>query len=200
MFNWHPILMTMFFSFGAMAIFCFKMLPGGHFARKIVHAFFHLIAVASSIAGFIFMVWWKHKTQNEEFWSLHAWLGIAALCLYWAQFTLGFIAFLLPGPLLIAKKFRAWFVVIHRHAGLKIWVGLLVVVLTGFVQRQWFMLLSEGGMNPAFGNSRSSSYWGVNSIALVSCFLAAVVLLVFRHIKPEQDEHHYSPIQAISYH
>lgn len=198
-FNWHPILMILFMGFGALAIFCFKMLPGGHLFRKILHALFHFFAVASSVAGFAFMVYWKIKSGNGQFWSMHAWLGIALLSLYWLQFVLGFIAFLLPGPILIKKSIRAWFVIIHRHAGLKIWIGVLLVVLTGFVQRQWFMLMGQGAV-PEFGNDHSASYWGLNSIGLVSCFLGAVVLLVFRHIKPAQDEHHYSPIQAISYH
>lgn len=199
-FNWHPILMILFMGFGALAIFCFKMLPGGHFFKKLMHGLFHLFAVASSVAGFAYLVYWKHKSGNEQFWSMHSWLGIALLGLYWLQFVLGFIAFLLPGPLLIAKNIRAWFVIVHRHAGLKIWIGLLIVVLTGFVQRQWFMLMGQGAAAPEFANDRSASYWGLNSISLVSCFLGAFVLLVFRHVKPAQDEHHYSPIQAISYH
>jgi cytochrome b-561 len=198
-FNWHPILMTLFLTMGGLAIFCFKMLPGDHFFKKIMHAIFHTFAVVCSIAGFIFMVWWKAKTGNEGFWSLHSWIGIAVLVLYWIQFLGGFLAFLLPGPFLFAKKVRAQFVLMHRHAGLMFWVIVAAVVLTGFVSRQWYMLMGQSSL-PGLDNQRYASYWGANAVGLLTSALIVLALFIFRHIKPVQDEHHYSPIQAISYH
>lgn len=198
-FNWHPILMTLFLCLGGLAIFCFKMLPGEHFFKKVMHAVFHTLAVVCSVAGFIFMVWWKSKTGNEGFWTMHSWIGIAVLGLYWVQYLSGFLAFLLPGPLLIAKAFRARFVLMHRHTGLMIWVIMAAVVLTGISSRQWYMFMGQSTM-PGLENQRFASYWGANSVGLLTCALVVFALFVFRHIKPAQDEHHYSPIQAISYH
>lgn len=191
--------MMLYLTLGAVAIFCFKMLPGGHFFKKIMHALFHTLAVACSVAGLIFMVWWKVKTGNEGFWSLHSWIGIAVLVLYWVQFLGGFLAFLLPGPFLIAKRIRAKFVLLHRHAGLIIWVCVAATLVTGIVSRQWYMLMAQGSL-PNLDNQRSASYWGANSIGLLALTLVAFAMFVFRHIKPAQEEHHYSPIQAISYH
>lgn len=186
-------MMVLFLTFGAMAIFSFKMLPGGHLFRKIIHAILHTLAVTCSIIGFVFMLWYKKHTGGVNFWTMHSWIGVAILVCYWIQYLGGFFFFLAPGPQAISKRIRAEVVLGHRHAGLIIWAIVAATILSGISSKQWLLYLS------GYEEYRGALYYGSDAVGVMVCVLAAFGLFVFRHIKPEEDEHHYSPIRDIEY-
>jgi cytochrome b-561 len=191
--------MVLFLSLGALAIFAYKMLPGGHFFQKLVHTFFHTLAITCSIAGFAVEYWWKNKTDSYHFWTLHSWLGIAVLVMYWLQYVVGLVSFLLPGPILIAKRIRAQVVLGHRHVGLILVVLVGGTILSGIAGREWYLLVGQAHLWPVLGDVRKASYTTPNALGLFTGSLIVLCLFVFRHIKPAQDDHHYSPIRDIEY-
>lgn len=50
-----------------------------HTTQKFIHAGLHIIAIAFTSGSLLVIMTFKEVTENQEFFSPHAWLGIASL-------------------------------------------------------------------------------------------------------------------------
>lgn len=148
-FNWHPVLMVagLIFLQGT-AIIIFR-LPWTWRCNKLVmkwiHASLHLfalvLAVVATLAAFDF-----HNTAKiPNMYSLHSWLGMAAIILYCLQIVFGVVLYLIP---ITPMKWRAAFMPYHVFCGTLLFVGIIAVALMGITEKLIF-----GLENPKYSKS-----------------------------------------------
>ncbi|XP_007497680.1 lysosomal membrane ascorbate-dependent ferrireductase CYB561A3 isoform X1 [Monodelphis domestica] len=100
MFNWHPVLMVagMVVLYGAASLV--YRLPqawlGPKLPWKLLHAALHLAAFVLAVLGLVAVFDFHRHNHIAHLYSLHSWLGIAAVALFACQWFLGFAIFLLP--------------------------------------------------------------------------------------------------------
>lgn len=67
------------------AIISFKALPFSHEVKKAIHGITHVGAFTCASVGLAAVVLFKDAKQINQFYSVHAWLGIGAYSLYGLQ-------------------------------------------------------------------------------------------------------------------
>ncbi|KAF5905858.1 cytochrome b reductase 1, partial [Clarias magur] len=140
-FNWHPVLaVTAFIFLQGIAIVVYR-LPWTWKCSKLMMKFIHaglnvlafILAVISLVAVFDF-----HNMQNiPNMYSLHSWVGLAAVILFSLQIVLGVCIFLLP---LSTEYLRAAFMPIHVFSGLFIFTTVIATALMGITEKLIFGL------------------------------------------------------------
>jgi len=92
------------------------------------HAFLHLGAIGSLIAGLV-AIFMAHSPTQANLTSLHSWYGIAAACLYMTNVFLGLI------KVCIRKETEAHnrFISLHRFVGFTAIIATSVAISTGIV-------------------------------------------------------------------
>lgn len=148
-FNLHPLLMVAGFIFlQGTAIIIFR-LPWTWACNKLVmkwiHASLHLsaftLAVVSTIAVFDF----HNAAKIPNMYSLHSWLGLAAVILYCLQIVVGVVLYLVP---ITPLQWRAAFMPLHVFCGIFLFVGIIAVALMGITEKLIF-----GLKNPKYSQS-----------------------------------------------
>ncbi|XP_075385424.1 plasma membrane ascorbate-dependent reductase CYBRD1 isoform X1 [Tenrec ecaudatus] len=144
-FNWHPVLLVTGFVFiQGIAIIVYR-LPWTWKCSKLLMKSIHaglnavaaILAIIALVAAFDF-----HNAMNiPNMYSLHSWIGLAAVVFYILQLVLGFLVFLLPfAPL----SLRAFLLPIHVYSGLLIFGTVIATALTGITEKLIFALKSTG--------------------------------------------------------
>ncbi|MBN3300251.1 CYBR1 reductase, partial [Amia calva] len=140
-FNWHPLLIVTGFIFiQGIAIVVFR-LPWTWKCSKLMMKFIHaglntlafIIAVISMVAVFDF----HNKQSIPNMYSLHSWVGLAAVILYTLQLFLGLCIYLLP---ITSAYLRAVFMPIHVYSGLFIFATVIASALMGITEKLIFGL------------------------------------------------------------
>jgi len=133
-FNWHPMLMVLAFGFlESEAIVAFILLPLPHQYQKLVHILFHSFAIVS-VGGALLTVSSFHEENNiPDLYSLHSWCGTIVLVAFVVQYVVGFGVFVWPG---ISPEQRVRFVVYHRAVGITLYLGAMMTIFTGFIEKQ----------------------------------------------------------------
>ncbi|KAM4609190.1 plasma membrane ascorbate-dependent reductase CYBRD1 [Polymixia lowei] len=140
-FNWHPVLMVTGLIFlQGIAIIVYR-LPWtwkcSKLMMKFIHAGLHLLAfifaVISIVAVFDF-----HNTANiPNMYSLHSWVGLAAIILYSLQLVLGLGVYLIP---ITPVSLRRTFMPLHVYSGLLIFASVIATALMGITEKLIFGL------------------------------------------------------------
>lgn len=170
-FNWHPLLMVAGFIFlQGSAIIIFR-LPWTWTCNKLImkwiHASLHLLAftlaVISTVAAFDF-----HNTAKiPNMYSLHSWLGIAAVSLYCLQIIVGVVLYLIP---ITPLQWRAAFMPLHVFCGTLLFVGVIAVALMGITEKLIF-----GLKNPSYSQSPPEAVF-VNVLGVLLVVFGALVV------------------------
>jgi len=185
-FAWHPTFMVL----GLVVCFVEAAISYRAFADlatrpniKLFHLLMHSMAILFVSLGLIavFRFHNEHVPPIPNLYSLHSWLGILTVTLFFAQYIGGFYAFLYPK---MNIENRAQFVAFHSQAGLLILVIFVsATVCTGVLEKLTFgkdCNLPEGGHNV-------KCYIG-NSLALtVVCINTAVAILLLQPKKSQTN-------------
>ncbi|XP_043085592.1 plasma membrane ascorbate-dependent reductase CYBRD1 [Puntigrus tetrazona] len=144
-FNWHPLLMVIGFIFlQGIAIVVYRLPWTWRCSKqmmKLIHAGLNVLAfflaVISVVAVFDF-----HNAKNiPNMYSLHSWIGLAAVILYPAQIVIGIAVYLIPvTPVYV----RAALMPIHIYSGLFIFTSGIATALMGITEKLIFSLKSPG--------------------------------------------------------
>ena len=131
----HPFVATMgfacFSTFAVLSFFTYEHAFGmNHTAAKYLHFFWQTCAVAAGTASVANMYAVHENAGAAHFQTLHSWLGIFVLALYWLQYFLGALVFLVKSVSVTIKKS---FLATHVIVGLTSTFGVYVVILLGLL-------------------------------------------------------------------
>ena len=102
---------------------------------KIAHALIQVLVLVLVIIGLL-SVLQSHKIgKYDDFWSMHSWLGIVTIALFFMQWIVGFVSFLYPK---LKEGSRASYLVYHKFFGLAIFVYSCSSCLTGLTETSIF--------------------------------------------------------------
>jgi len=174
-FNWHPMLMVLAFGFlESEAIMAFAMLPFSHKHQKLVHILLHSCAIAS-ITGALSAVFIFHDEHNiADLYSLHSWCGFIVFVAFVLQYVVGFGVYVWPGA---GPDKRASFTASHRGVGIAIYLGAIMTMLMGFLEKQTFLQSGSGVNYYEF----SALYVNVTALCFPAIAVLVCVLLYRRH-------------------
>ena len=131
----HPFVMTLGFSvfstFAVLSFFTYERAFGmNHDWAKYLHFFWQSLAVVTATAGVASMYKVHADAETTHFNSLHSWLGIFMISLYWLQYTLGLIVFLCKK---VSPTLKRSFLATHVFFGLTSTFGVYLVILLGLI-------------------------------------------------------------------
>ncbi|XP_039293017.1 cytochrome b reductase 1 isoform X3 [Nilaparvata lugens] len=138
-FNWHPLLMTvgMVFLF-ANSIMIYRGLRSMRKKQlKLVHAGTHSVIVVMILIAQIAVISFHNQLNIPNFYSLHSWLGILTMLIFFFQYALGLVAFLFPG---LSAPVRAAMMPYHIYFGITAFVLAIATSLMGVTEKVFFVL------------------------------------------------------------
>ncbi|XP_043562023.1 lysosomal membrane ascorbate-dependent ferrireductase CYB561A3-like isoform X1 [Chiloscyllium plagiosum] len=141
MFNWHPVCMvTGLVVLYGNAILVYRLpftQSRSKLLVKLVHATLNLGAFSLAIIGLVAAFGFHNKMHIPNLYSIHSWVGFAAIILFGFQWLLGFLAFLLPcTPLWLRAAYKD----LHAFFGLCILVMAIAASLSGINEKLIFVL------------------------------------------------------------
>lgn len=172
-FNWHPVLIVTGFIFmQGIAIIVYR-LPWSWKCSKLMMKFIHaglnvlafILAAISLVAVFDF-----HNVQNiPNMYSLHSWVGLAAVILYSLQLVLGVCVYLIP---ITPLSWRAALMPVHVYSGLFIFTSVIATALMGITEKLIF-----GLKDPKYKDSPPEATF-VNVLGVLLVVFGAVILWI----------------------
>jgi len=167
-YNVHPVFMFVgFIFFSSQAILSYKMVP----AKKQVQKAVHLVLLGSGIIlggiGISAVFKFHHESHIPSMYSLHAWLGISAFCLFGIQWISALLVFVFPGG---SKPMRAALYPWHVFFGVFLYAMVIGTAELGILERLTFEQF--GGLDRFSSHSML-----VNSTGLVILIFALLVIL-----------------------
>uniref|UniRef100_A0A3B4AA27 Plasma membrane ascorbate-dependent reductase CYBRD1 n=1 Tax=Periophthalmus magnuspinnatus TaxID=409849 RepID=A0A3B4AA27_9GOBI len=170
-FNWHPVLMVaglIFLQGTAIIIFrlpwtwaCNKQV------MKWIHACLHLLAFTLTVISTVAVFDFHNTAKIPNMYSLHSWLGIAAVILYCLQIVVGVVLYLIP---ITPVSWRAAFMPVHVFFGTLLFVGIISVALMGITEKLIFALKS-----PKYSQSPPEALF-VNVLGVLLVAFGAIVV------------------------
>ncbi|XP_060626978.2 lysosomal membrane ascorbate-dependent ferrireductase CYB561A3 isoform X1 [Anolis sagrei] len=141
MFNWHPVLMVtgMLVLYGAAALVYRVPLSwqGSKLPWKLLHASLTLIASIIVVLGLVAVFEFHNVQKIPNMYSIHSWIGLSAVLLFFCQWLMGFCSFLLPwAPI----WFRALYKPIHVFFGSAILSLVVTACISGIFEKLYFRL------------------------------------------------------------
>ena len=100
---------------------------------KLIHAGAMLTAFLLTVIG-LKAVFDSHNLVDPplaNMYSLHSWVGVTCVALFFFQWVAGLVTFLAPG---LAPRLRALYLPVHVHFGLFIFVLALASVISGITE------------------------------------------------------------------
>ncbi|NXF83263.1 CYBR1 reductase, partial [Sclerurus mexicanus] len=185
-FNWHPVLVVTGFIFiQGIAIIVYR-LPWtwkcSKLLMKFIHAGLNTIAMILAIVSMVAVFEYHNARNIPNMYSLHSWIGLAAVIFYSLQLFLGFAVFLLPfAPVYV----RAVLMPIHVYSGLTIFATVIATALMGITEKLIFSL-----RNPAYSASPPEATL-VNCLGLLLVVFGSLILWMASrpHWKRPLEEH-----------
>ncbi|CAL5009368.1 unnamed protein product [Urochloa decumbens] len=176
-FNLHPVLMVLGpIVLGGEAILSYRsLLLVPRAARKKAHMALHAAGLAAGVLGVYAVFKFHVESGIPNLYSLHSWVGIAAISLYAAQWAAGFLAFFFPGasPPARRRALLPW----HAVAGVLVFALAVATAQLGFLEKLTF-LQSPPLRLPKYGVEAML----VNFTALVVLLLGVAVVLATLNI------------------
>eukprot|EP01128_Nolandella_sp_AFSM9_P004494 TRINITY_DN2022_c0_g2_i1.p1 TRINITY_DN2022_c0_g2~~TRINITY_DN2022_c0_g2_i1.p1 ORF type:complete len:268 (+),score=61.79 TRINITY_DN2022_c0_g2_i1:26-805(+) len=199
-FNLHPLLMVGGYGFlGTSAVSAFKLLPVSHDAQKYIHVALHIVAIALTTGSLLVVMTYKEVSKQDEFYSPHAWLGIASLAAYDLNALVAFVLFIV-GKLACSRASetaRRVFVPAHRFFGFIIYASTMGAILTGIAGRMWIAKIALHEVKNVEGTLMMTADY---LTMLVTATLCCVVFVLY-HTKNnnKQDEYDMIPTDDMEY-
>ncbi|KAJ9163399.1 hypothetical protein P3X46_023071 [Hevea brasiliensis] len=170
----HPLLMVIgFILISGEAILVHSWLPGPRSLKKSVHLCLQGVALASGIFG----IWTKFQGEDgivANFFSLHSWMGLTCICLFAAQWLMGFMSFWHRGEMRAVRvKVLPW----HIFLGLYTYGLAVATAETGLLEKLTFLQANRNL------SKRSPESMVVNSLGLSLALLSGMV--IFAAVSPK---------------
>lgn len=148
-FNWHPVLMVtgLVVLYGNGAVLYRIPLTWGQnkLPWKLLHAALMLLALVLSIVGLCAVFDFHNANHTANLYSLHSWIGIAAVALFAVQWVGGMAGFLLPcSPVSLRKLLKP----IHVWMGGSILALSIAACISGINEKLFFVLKGANGTKP----------------------------------------------------
>ncbi|XP_003465927.2 lysosomal membrane ascorbate-dependent ferrireductase CYB561A3 isoform X4 [Cavia porcellus] len=186
MFNWHPVLMVsgMVVLYGVASLV--YRLPqawlGPRLPWKALHAALHLVAFVFTMVGLVAVFGYHSHTGVAHLYSLHSWLGLAAVILFACQWSLGFAIFLLPwAPLWLRSLLKP----LHVFFGAAILSLSVAAVISGINEKLFFSLPRNATM-PYQSLPSEAIFANITGLLVVTfAMLVLYVLLASSWKRPE---------------
>jgi cytochrome b-561 len=147
-FNWHPLLMITAFSFMTVASLAFRpIIPSiatvmAKSTKKMLHGIEWTVAALSATVGLVAVVQ-SHNDAASGFvanlYSLHSWVGVFVIAMYFAQFGVGTCAFALDIPSIFTPTVKANVVLVHRFVGQFVYNLTAATILLGIQEKEGFI-------------------------------------------------------------
>ncbi|KER27884.1 hypothetical protein T265_05165, partial [Opisthorchis viverrini] len=136
-FNYHPLFMVLglVFLYGD-AILVYRVFRTYRkLSLKILHAVLHILAFLFAAVGIKAVFQMHNDLGIPNMYSLHSWLGIAAVVLFGVQWLAGLIAFLVPP---VPQPARAAYLPIHVSFGGMLYLLIIGVCIAGITEKNFF--------------------------------------------------------------
>ncbi|GLU04803.1 hypothetical protein SLE2022_219340 [Rubroshorea leprosula] len=164
----HPVLMVIgFIIISGEAILVHRWLPGSRNLKKSVHLCLQGVALASGVFG----IWTKFQGKDgivANFYTLHSWMGLICLCLFGAQWIMGFWSFWHRGEL---RTTRARVLPWHIFLGLYTYGLAVATAETGLLEKLTFLQTRRNVSKHCLESLV------VNSLGLGLALLSGIVIL-----------------------
>ncbi|XP_055608002.1 transmembrane ascorbate-dependent reductase CYB561 isoform X2 [Uranotaenia lowii] len=140
-FNWHPLLMSigMIFLYGN-SILVYR---GFRYARKkplkITHAVIHGLAFVFTVVALVAAFDSHNLAQPPipNMYTLHSWIGMAAVVIFGLQYVFGFVSYLFPG---LREPLRATYMPVHIFFGILGFVLAIAASCLGLLEKAIFSI------------------------------------------------------------
>lgn len=170
-FNWHPVLMVagLIFLQGT-AIIIFRLpwtWAWNKLVMKWIHAGLHTLAFTLAVISTVAVFDFHNTAKIPNMYSLHSWLGIAAVICYCLQIVVGVILYLVP---ITPVSWRAAFMPLHVFCGILLFVGIIAVALMGITEKLIF-----GLKTPSYSQSPPEAIF-VNVLGVLLAVFGALVV------------------------
>ncbi|XP_048402050.1 lysosomal membrane ascorbate-dependent ferrireductase CYB561A3-like [Stegostoma tigrinum] len=181
MFNWHPVCMVtgLVVLYGnATLVYRFPFTwSSSKFILKLVHATLNLGALSLAIIGLVAAFGFHNKMHIPNLYSLHSWVGFAAIILFGCQWLLGFLAFLLPcTPLWLRAAYKD----LHAFFGLGILVMAIAASVSGINEKLIFVLNVPNSTGPYKNLPPEACLANVLGLMLF-CFSLTIAQMLLKH-------------------
>ncbi|XP_076025937.1 plasma membrane ascorbate-dependent reductase CYBRD1 [Genypterus blacodes] len=172
-FNWHPVLVVCGFIFlQGFAIIVYR-LPWTWRCSKLVmkfaHAGLNLLAFIFAVIAMVAVFDFHNAAKIPNMYSLHSWLGLAAVILYALQFVVGVGMYLIP---VTPPSWRGMFMPIHVYSGLLLFGSVIAVALMGITEKLIF-----GLNNPKYKDSPPEAIF-VNILGVLLVVFGGLILWI----------------------
>ncbi|XP_047446912.1 lysosomal membrane ascorbate-dependent ferrireductase CYB561A3 isoform X2 [Mugil cephalus] len=181
-FNWHPVLMVtgLVVVYGNGAVLYRVPLTWGQnkLPWKLLHAALMLLSLILSIVG-LCAVFDFHNAQNiANLYSLHSWIGIAAMALFAMQWVAGLAVFLLPcSPISLRKLLKP----VHVWLGGSILSLSIAACISGINEKLFFVLKGKTNGTQPYTSLPSEALLGNSLGVLIVAFGLVVFKILSNH-------------------
>lgn len=146
-FNWHPLLMTIGMVYlYANSIMIYRSLRNMRKKQlKLFHAGIHTTILLLIIIAQVAVISFHNANNIPNFYSLHSWIGIITMLIFFMQYIAGLVAFLYPG---LSPPLRAAILPLHVYFGLAGFVLAVATCISGLLEKAIFVLGTKYGALP----------------------------------------------------
>lgn len=148
-FNYHPVFMVigLIFLYGN-SIIVYRVFRNARKIRvKILHAFLHLMALLFAAVG-LKAAFDSHNLPAKKIpnmYTLHSWVGMAAVVLFGCQYLIALVLFLVPG---ISQNIKKFYMSHHVFWGLAIFCMGTVAAISGILEKAHWAVKGYGSFVP----------------------------------------------------
>ncbi|OAE35697.1 hypothetical protein AXG93_1154s1510 [Marchantia polymorpha subsp. ruderalis] len=175
----HPVIMFGGFIFvSSEAILVYKTLSGTKRSKKLVHMSLQAIAFLLALVGIWAALKFHLDSNIDNFYSLHSWLGIFTVVLFFIQWIAGFFSFWTQS---VAGSTRAAVLPWHVFFGIGAYVLAVATAVLGFLEKITF--LQSGSL----GHYASEAMF-VNTVALLVVVFGFVTVLAILIPAPKEED------------
>ncbi|XP_029981524.1 plasma membrane ascorbate-dependent reductase CYBRD1 [Sphaeramia orbicularis] len=172
-FNWHPVLIvTGFILLQGIAIIVYRLPWTWNCSKlmmKFIHAGLNIMAFICAVIAMVAVFDFHNAAKIPNMYSLHSWLGLTAVILYWLQIILGVGMYLIP---ITPISWRAAFMPLHVYSGLLLFASVIGVALMGITEKLIF-----GLKDPKYKDSPPEAVF-VNVLGVLLVVFGALILWI----------------------
>ncbi|XP_078260039.1 plasma membrane ascorbate-dependent reductase CYBRD1 [Rhinoraja longicauda] len=153
-FNWHPVLSTTgFVVLNGFALIIYRLPWTWNLSKplmKNIHAGLNITTFILMVISLMAVFDFHNSKKIPNMYSLHSWIGLAAIIMYTLQVVLGLCIFLLPFTPMYIKTF---YMSIHVFAGLFIFGMGIIAAEMGITEKLIFTLRSGSNVTLPYSQS-----------------------------------------------
>ncbi|XP_028846265.1 cytochrome b reductase 1-like [Denticeps clupeoides] len=172
-FNWHPVLVVIGLVFLQGVAITVYRIPWtwtcSKLRMKFIHAGLNVLAFALTVTSLVAVFDFHNAQRIPNMYSLHSWVGLAAVLLYALQLVLGLVVYLVP---ITPGNLRAAFMPVHIYSGIFIFATVIATTLMGITEKLIF-----GLRDPPYRDSPPEAVL-VNVLGLLVIVFAGLVVWI----------------------